>query len=441
MRAEKTVAAFDSASAMLRALSRFLDGRDFPALGSAPAAAQPLLDPLLGLANRLPRKVKESLYTWSGWREAVPAERLGAVRSEALAEWAVRHYPRRRYPAVLVGASNGAAVHLGAALGAPWLPHTLLIPVRRGPVHPDEPVDDLRRGLEPARALLDANPDLVLHQMHDPNQDRLMVRRMTYFRVKRLCLGPAYERFLRDVLAPGGTILLLSCGLRWPVRRVGERHVFQHGALGGVPPEEFVGRPPMPDEQAPEAEWGSEPAFDADVDRFAAAHGYRVRRLTSTQPEDLSPPVADLYRAWYADRGLDANRLLVESFILLEPYWTLRTGSVPFWMVFNTEPSLAAVSGYLDDRPPFDEIRMTLFNHGVESAGLVPIERWRQVLGRARKVGSFVGVDPRAYPRDFASLVRAHRDLAAVRHTVGLPAPLPLTALDDLLAEEAVGRG
>jgi hypothetical protein len=48
---------------------------------------------------------------------------------------------------------------------------------------------------------------------------------------------------------------------------------------------------------------------------------------------------ADLYRQWYEERGLPTNRLLVESFILIEPWWALRTGSVAFWMVFNMEPS------------------------------------------------------------------------------------------------------
>ncbi|WP_203833448.1 hypothetical protein, partial [Actinoplanes regularis] len=41
--------------------------------------------------------------------------------------------------------------------------------------------------------------------MHDPNQDRLTLRRITYFRVKRQKLGPAYERFLTDPDADGVT--------------------------------------------------------------------------------------------------------------------------------------------------------------------------------------------------------------------------------------------
>jgi pimeloyl-ACP methyl ester carboxylesterase len=123
---------------------------------------------------------------------------------------------------------------------------TLLLPVRQHGVHPDEPADDMAAMLEPARTLLAANPDLALHHMHDANQDRLMIQRMTYLRVKRQRLGAAYERFLTDRLEPGGTVLLVDCTLCWPTTRVGERHVFQHGASAGPPS-------PRPDRAA--SEW------------------------------------------------------------------------------------------------------------------------------------------------------------------------------------------
>ena len=46
---------------------------------------------------------------------------------------------------------------------------------------------------------------------------------------------------------------------------------------------------------------------------------------------------------WRASRGVADNRLVVDSFILMEPYWTTHTRSVPFWMVFNTEGSFQAL--------------------------------------------------------------------------------------------------
>ncbi|MFD0883838.1 hypothetical protein ACFQ08_04610 [Streptosporangium algeriense] len=444
MKPGRVVASFDSATGMLRALSRFLHGRDVPLIGQGPAWAEPWASAVLGLANRLPRPLQEKAYAVSGWAEAVPLGRVGDIRSDDLARWVTGHYPRRRGQVAFVGSSNGALVHLAAAVAAPWLPQTLLIPVRRRGVHPDEPRRDLLATQEAGHALTTANPDLVLHHMHDANQDRLMIAGMTYFRVKWRRLPEAYRRFLEASLEPGATLVVVECGLRRPVTRVGPRHVFQHGALGGATPREYeeggprvadylrrYGSPhrgwdyPPVDEESPEAEWGFEPSLLPDLRDLAARNGWRLLRVRFTEPEELSPVVADLYREWYRRRDLPADRLLAECFLLLEPWWTLRSGSVPYWMVFNTEPSLASLTGYLDRSDPFAEIRLLLFSHGVESVGLASVEQWRRVLARAEKVGVFTGVDPRAYPRDFAGLARAHRELSRIRTTYPMPLPLP----------------
>src|SRR5262249_11173098 len=141
---------------------------------------------------------------------------------------------------IAVGSSNGAAVHLWAALGIPWLPQTFLVPVARSGVYPDEPEQELRWAEPHAQLVLRRNPDLELHHMHDPVQDRLMVRRMSYFRLKFRRLGPAYERFLRERLEPGGTIILVDCRLDWPTTRRGDRYWFQFGALGGASIDELL---------------------------------------------------------------------------------------------------------------------------------------------------------------------------------------------------------
>ncbi len=184
----------------------------------------------------------------------------------------------------------------------------------------------------------------------------------------------------------------------------------------------------------PEAEWGLEPRFADDAERFAHARGYTVQRLRFDTPDQLSPAVADLYRDWYARCGLPTDRLLVSSFLHLEPYWAMRTASVPYWGVFNTQPSCDALTRYLKGAEPYDEIRMMLFSHGVESIGLPGIQQWRATLGMARKLGSFVGVDEDAYPRDFASAIRYHGDLARVRTQFPLPPPLPLSDLPSTLS-------
>ena len=279
-----------------------------------------------------------------------------------------------------------------------------------------------------------------------------MARRMAYFRVKRLRLGKAYERFLEENLSEGATLFVAKCGLKWPTTQVGERHIFQFGALGGATPDEFLHgservedylagygshrkrwNPPEPDGERPEAEWGFDPILRADIERFARDRGYRVRRIIFEEPEDPSPLVAELYRCWYEERGLPTTRLLVESFILMEPWWTLRTGSVPFWMVFNMEPSAQALEHYLEGTKPYDHIHLMLFSHGVDSVGLAPIWRWRSILTRARKHGNLVGVDEGRFPRDFAAFVRYHADLKKVPTRYPMPGSRPLVRFDEFL--------
>jgi hypothetical protein len=447
------LADFDSSTGMLRALAGYLRGEDLPLLGAMPRSRAPLMKAVASVVNRLPKSLQEQVYIWSGWLEAVSTGKLAAVSGDEVADFMAGLYPRRRYPAAVVGSSNGAAVHLWAALGIPWLPQTFLVPVARSGIPPDEPLEEMRWAEPHAETVLERNPDLDLHHMQDPVQDRLMVQHMSYFRLKRRTLGAAYESFLRECLEPGGTIIVMQCGLSWPTKRRGPRHVFQFGALGGATADEMMGggprveaylrrhgsrrarwEPPAPDGTSPEAEWGFAPSLLGDVEDFARRHGYRVRRVVFEQPEAMSPLVADLHRWWYERLGLVANRLVVDSFILMEPYWTMRTGSVPFWMVFNTEGSFRALEEYLDQAPAFDELFITLFSHGVDSIGLVPIEQWRRLFAHARKLADFIGVDEAAFPRDFAVFVRYHYDflqkIAARRPH--LPA-LTLSELDEFL--------
>ncbi len=444
MKASRAVADFDSATGMLRALSRFLAGRDVPAIGRFPALELPMSG-LFSTLNRLPASAKERAYAASGWAEAIPLRRVGDVRSEDLARWVTRHYPRRRYPVIFIGSANGALIHLAAALDAAWLPQTLLLPVRRLGVAPDDPRGDLAAVSGAGRELLAANPDLALHHMHDPNQDRLMIAGMTYFRVKWIQLPQAYGRFIRDHLAPGGRVVAVDCTLRWPTTTIDDRYVFQFGALGDATPEEYhqggprvadlLARynapvrkwdPPVADGDSPEAEWGLQPALLDDLAAFAGQHRLDLDLLRIDTPQRLSPAVAELHRSWYADRDLPTNRLLVESFLLLDPWQALRTGSVPYWTVFGTETFHGDLETYLNATDPYDEIRIMLFNHGTDSFGLASGDQWRRTAARARKIGVLLGVDAAVYPRDFASMVRAHRELSKIRTRYPMPLPLDL---------------
>lgn len=431
------VADFDSATGFLRALARALHGEPFRALGQ-PWWAEVIAEGV----NRLPQPLARQVFAGGGLVEAVPPRKLRRIEGEAFSRWTDRIYPPGPFPVVAVGSASGALVHLCAALGIPWLPQTFLVPVRNVHGTPEDPYQDFAFGRQHGAALLNGNPDLGLHHMHDPNQDRLMVRWMSYFRVKRRTLGAVYEDFLRRRLEPGGTILVSDCTQSWPVTRLGPRHVFQLGAVGGASPQEYRERwqGPPADEEAAEAEWGFETALADDIDRFAAKHGFRVARLRFPEPDALSPLVADLYRWWYRRRGLrDDERLVTGSFILMDPELVLRTRSVPFWVVFNTKHDVKRLKGYLD-RTAFDRIGLMLFPNGVRALGQPPLDPWRALLDRARCEGVFLGVDEQRFPTDFAALSRYHHALKAWAEP---RPPPPRLTFDELcrFLEDANGTG
>ena len=429
---------------MVQALARSLEGRDFRRLGM-PSAMRPVASVL----NALPTRAGTRAYAWFGAAEGISARRLRSVDADELYEWAADLFPERRYPAVAIGSSNGAAVHLCAALGIPWLPQTLLVLVRRR-VEEDEPREDLEWARRPAAEFLANNPNIQLHHMNDPNQDRLMVPYQAYFRIKRLSLGRPYERFLRRSLVPGGTVILVECTKRWPTHAAGDRYAFQMGAVGGATPEEYLeGGPrveeflrrmgsrrsrwdyPEPDAERPEAEWGFAESLGEDVARFAARSGFRVRRLVFEDPEDLSAPVADFYREWYRRLGWSDQRAFVSSFMLLDPALAIRAGSVPFWTKFSVEASADAAERFLK-QDPFEEVLITLFPHGVDSIGIAGADRWTEVARHARRRYAFVGVDVGRFPRDFGAAVRFQDHLARFAHRP-VPDSLTLPAWEDHL--------
>jgi hypothetical protein len=430
------IAKFDSASAMAMALARFLEGRDFVGLGQSR-----LLQALVRHADWLPRPLRERTFAYMGAQEGIAPEKVERANMAQVAEWLTSLYPRRRYPALMVGSSNGALVHIGAALGAPWLPQTVLTLIDQKHVHPDDPVHAMEAEKDHAQRFLAANPNVQLHHLHDPNQDRLMLGLITYYRSKYLRLPRAYRDFIEHSVMPSGTLYLVDCERRWPTKRLGDRYVYQFGAEGGPTTAEYFHgsdrvadylarygspvrrwEPPAPDGDSPEAEWGFEPALRADVLDVAHRHGYRVVRIAFEDPEHPSALVAELYRAWYRERGLPADRLVIESFVLHEPHWVLRTGSVPYWMTFNMQPSLDKVHRYLDYTEPYDEIYLMLFAHGVDSVGLPPIDAWRQLLQRARKRGAFLDLNPNTYPAHFAHFARYSQ---ALRQQVNARYPFP----------------
>ena len=176
-----------------------------------------------------------------------------------------------------------------------------------------------------------------------------MVARMTYFRTKWRALPDPYARFLASTRT-GGAGRARRGPSTWPVVRVGDRHVFQAGAQGGLEPADYLRRPhtPAPDAEAPEAEWGADPGLGAAVARLvrcarppagpAAATGARRPPRTPSRPccatgtpTAASPPTG----------------CSCPSFVLGDPWRTISAAAVPYWTFFAVQPALRALEAHL----------------------------------------------------------------------------------------------
>ena len=444
-RAARYLVDFDSGVNMVRALARFLRGKDHRGLSVGVGSRR-----LANLVSSLPIRARRGSFSAQGVLQGVPLDQARHISAAELSEWVVSQYGRGPYQVVVVGCASGAALHLAAALHAPFLPQTLLVAVRDLQTHPDNPVGAMETLAPITRLVARRNPEVSVYHMHDPAQDRPMLEGMAYLRLKRQRLGRIFERFLEERLAPGGTVLVVACRRTWPCHTIGERAYFQFGCLGGLSEDEYHNSgpriadylaregspyqrwdPPMPDGRRPEAEWGFDPALLADLEQLTASAGYQLRRLDMDEPQDISGVVAELYRGWYRHRGMSDQRLLVESYVQWDPIWVLRTGAVPFWCRFNMQPDYQELERYLFSAEPYEEIFINLFSQGLWSPGVVSVSQWRQfAISHATVDADVIGVDEDSYPIDTGSTLRFQPAFAALPARHPLPAPLDIADLD-----------
>lgn len=399
---DRAVAAFDSASVLHASVVAALEQRPLRHLGNPP-----IMGPIVRAASRMPWPLVRELYRRIGGSEGVDPRRLGDVDGEAIAAAFAEAYPDAVHPAVVVGSSNGAIAHLAAAMQVPWLPSTVLVPVRRLG-DPERPDVALAFGREAAVPLLDANPSLDLHQMHDPAQDELMTARLAYFRVKWTTLPVAYERLLARRLAPGAPLVVVDDRSQWPVTRVAERHVFQTGGRGGPTPEQHLAHPfaPVADEVAPEAEWGAPTGFVEAAVAWAGRSGHPVVHVRLDGPQSAAGPVADVLRRWTRERGGAGDSLIVPSFVLGDPWQSFRAGLVPFWTFFPVDEALESLDAYLAAAEPFTRVELLVFQHGVDSPGRATPARFEEVVRRHGAEPRLLGLRAASDPHDLGALAR-----------------------------------
>ncbi|MFD6953210.1 hypothetical protein A6A08_20330 [Nocardiopsis sp. TSRI0078] len=448
--APRALVDFDSSVNMVRALGRFLRGKDHRGMSVGPSSRA-----LAAVASSPPYPVRRSVFGGMGMMQGLPLDQVRRLRAERLAEWVTRQYGPGPHPAVVIGSASGAAVHLAAALRAPFLPQTLLVGARDIATHPDDPVGAMEALTPLAGKVAQNNPELSVYQMHDPAQDRPMLENMAYLRLKWRHLSHAYERFIEERLAPDAPVIQLECTRDWRTREMAERTYFQFGCLGGVSEEEYhrpgegiaeyladegssrrTWEPPTADARRPEAEWGFDPAITPHVRVVAERGGHPVRRLVTGDPQELSPFVADLYRWWYRRREVSAGHLLVQSYVQWDPLWTLRLGAVPFWLRFNMEPSHEELRRYLEDTEPYDHIHLNLFSQGLWSPGVVPLSDWEELIrSHAREGAEIIGVDPATYPSDTGGTLRYQRAFQRLPRRRRTGEPLAVADIDEFLGD------
>jgi len=141
-------------------------------------------------------------------------------------------------------------------------------------------------------------------------------------------------------------------------------------------------------------------------------------------------------RDWYADRGEPADRLLVPSFVLGDPWRTIAAAAVPYWTFFAVQPALRALEAHLAAAAPYRSVDVLLFQHGVMSPGVARPDEWLAVARRHGARGRLLALDARRFPHDVASLGRYDRALAGLPQATRPWSPLDVrTALAGLAAQ------
>ncbi|MBD3346997.1 MAG: hypothetical protein GF401_18235 [Chitinivibrionales bacterium] len=445
IKSDDILAGFDSATTMLDSLKHSLLERPFK--GIPPLRYVPLS--IMRSINSLPKDFRQWVYREAGAQDALRRKHLKDIDMDRMAQDIVDSYPDRKYPAVAIGSANGALIHLCSALGIPWLPQTLLVTAKRS-VHPDDILGDIKWGKKAVPDFLNANPSVVVHQMHDPVQDRLMVTKVAYLRVKYLTLPPAYREFVENKLAPGAPIIVSDCSFRWPVKTISDRHYFQTGGYGTTSPEEYIQgsdrvkeflqkqgmsaekwQTGPVDSYQPEAEWGFVESMYDDIEKT----GRPVWRVSYESPEDLSPFAADCYHHWYLKRDHKPETLLVDCFAIMDPWSTMQAHAIPYWLVFNTSVSAQALHSFCRDRT-FKRARVILMANGITGIGAVSLDQWHESLKQAAEDIGFVGIDKDSYPNDpasFGSFGKALRKELEPLKTP--PRPLQLCEIADFIGE------
>ncbi|MGD8731677.1 MAG: hypothetical protein PVH92_07355 [Anaerolineales bacterium] len=380
----------------------------------------------LQLLNHLPLVLARQAVRHRFKASAFDPEDAKNVSTDDLVKARIKDYTEikgKQFPLVILGAAlGGASAHLAAVLGSPFLPQPFILGLRGG-----SPDDELNAHLEltsrVARAVLDRNPDLMGIAHFDPIHDGWLTRVVSHLRFKLIDLHDAYKRFIREILQPGGMLLYLDSQARWLQYELGERHRYQVGGWGGIPPREFLegseridaaleragsshrggwSIPYKTPKEMPESEWGSEPGLIAALQAFALEEGFRFERIVGLDPHAFSVLAYAAHEKLYNLQGREPQGVVIETFTQYDPALILRGGLLPLWLIFNTTDSLAFLKSRLHDfgreLPVYFSGLVTLSR----TPDMVPWEQWAQALSGFEMRS--IGARAQRYPEDLVSL-------------------------------------
>jgi hypothetical protein len=400
----------------------------------APQSSTPAQKRLARFSRHLPRWMVQRKIANVVRQRALAPDLARYVKTQGLARQVIAHYQqiegRVGYPVIIIGPPNGALAYLAALLDAAFLPsHFLLSFADR--TQPDAIETYQQHGAHLIKTILQTNHDLQAVNHYDPIHDRFLVSEVNHVRLKLLKLPEAYQQFIKNHLAKGSTLLFAENSYSWSQYKIGERHNFQVGGLGGFLPQEYLRGTEALDawldeqgsahrggwlltdyelENAPESEWGSLPQFQEQVKRFAHDHDYQFRAIRGAHPEDYSSLTytAYLWESRLHDRT--PNGLLVECFTQINPTAALRADLLPLWMPFNTVDSLESFRRMLPYLPKALPVGLSLLPNFTQTPDMPSASQWADV---AQRIGPlhWLGVQPEHYPMDAAAFINYVPDL------------------------------
>ncbi|MFJ6198945.1 hypothetical protein [Micromonospora sp. NPDC092111] len=432
---DRVVAAGSTGRVLVAATARALRGVDCADLGHPTP---------LSRFTVAPEPVRRAAVARAVGRVALTAEQAVEVDGERVARWIVDQYPRRRYPAVVLGSPHAASAHLAVALGVPWLPAGFEMTAhwRQGAV--DRPRAALDHGAAVAARILAGNPDLHVRQVHCPASRGALAGGTVTLLARWRALPVAYAHFLADLLASGAPLLLIGDARSWPVLDSGQGHSFQLGSpASGLEPVDFhpdspvlrqvlraaggdgAGwEPPEVSAAREHAEHGVEPGFEAGVRCWARGRGHDLHRVHVPRPGALSAATADLYRRWLRRAGKTGNRLVVECGRLLDPWQVVRAGLVPYWCENATRRSVEEVEWWLAGSEPFSSVDVLPESPGLRSPALAGLPQWLAVAAFGRRRRALDRSAARGYPVASVPTRRATEVLRGQPYDLPTPPPL-----------------